>query len=378
MSINIEMAEPSASKRMKSDDQTQAIKSWTHSKASVVKLEHVWEIEHFSLQQKKKGKCILSSIFTDQRKHEKKWQLELFPRGDKDEHGEKISLFLTWLNPPEKNSVLMANFQLSLLDENLQVLSQIKWSVEQFDKDSSSWGGGFHLSYSKIAIPAKSDNNPLLPADTLIAKCELVYKVKNSLLSGISASLSFIPSNETWIHHFEHLLDTKSHSDVVVEVQTTKFDAHKLVLMARSPVFEAMFNSNLTENQTNILKIEDIEPEVFAEILRFIYTDQVENLGGMTVKLLAAADKYMLEFLKTKCEASLAETITVENCSDLLFLSDLHSADGLKKVVLEFVRYRSDAVVKTAHWKKLLKTARPQLLRDISVTLMARSKAPSV
>ena len=43
-----------------------------------------------------------------------------------------------------------------------------------------------------------------------------------------------------------------------------------------SAVFRAMFQTNLTEMQTNTLNIEEIEPAVFAEVLRFIYTDKVE------------------------------------------------------------------------------------------------------
>ena len=94
-----------------------------------------------------------------------------------------------------------------------------------------------------------------------------------------------------------------------------------------------MFQSNLTEDQTNTLKIDDIEPDVFKEMLRFIYTDQVENVDALAEKLLAAADKYMLDLLKTKCEAYLATNITGENCCQLLILADLHSVERLKTSV---------------------------------------------
>ena len=40
--------------------------------------------------------------------------------------------------------------------------------------------------------------------------------------------------------------------------------------------------------------------------------------------LLAAADKYALESLKTICESSLISQMTVDDVADTLVLSDLH------------------------------------------------------
>ena len=126
-----------------------------------------------------------------------------------------------------------------------------------------------------------------------------------------------------------------------------------------------MFQTNLTERQTNTLQINDIKPDVFAEVLRFLYTDHVENLDALATELLPVADKYMLGMLKAKCEASLSRNVTLENFSELLLLADLYSADGLKRVVLDFVRFRLEDVVKVVGWKTLMQNAQRSLLREI-------------
>ena len=118
------------------------------------------------------------------------------------------------------------------------------------------------------------------------------------------------------IHNFHLLLESKAHSDVIIHVKEEKFKAHKTILISRSPVFEAMFQSDLTEKATNTLKIEDIERRVFQEVLRFIYTDEVNQMEEMASDLLAAAEKYMLTLLKEKCEVSLSRNVTVETCSE--------------------------------------------------------------
>ena len=152
---------------------------------------------------------------------------------------------------------------------------------------------------------------------------------------------------------------------IVIKVEERTFEAHKFVLSVRSPVFLAMFQTNLTERQTNTLQIKDIKPDVFAEVLRFLYTDHVENLDALATELLPVADKYMLGMLKAKCEASLSRNVTLENFSELLLLADLYSADGLKRVVLDFVRFRSEDVMKVVGWKTLMQNAQRSLLREI-------------
>ena len=131
-----------------------------------------------------------------------------------------------------------------------------------------------------------------------------------------------------------------------------------------------MFQSDLNEKKTSPLIIEDIEPEAFNQFLRFIYTDQVENLNEFAPRLLPLADKYMLDLLKAQCESSLSRNISVETCGKLLFLAHLHSASGLKEKVLDFVRSRSVDVIETTGWQELLQSADSNLLRDISVAIM--------
>lgn len=143
-------------------------------------------------------------------------------------------------------------------------------------------------------------------------------------------------------------MNTKSLSDIVILVGGQKFEAHELILSARSPVFLAMFQSDL-KMQTNTLKIEEIGPDVFAEVLRFIYTDKVENLDGYAEELLVAADRYMLDLLKAKCEESLARKIAVGNCAELLALADLHSAKSLKAMILDCFQLHAAKVAETVN-----------------------------
>jgi speckle-type POZ protein len=125
----------------------------------------------------------------------------------------------------------------------------------------------------------------------------------------------------------EELFDSMSSSDVHFNVRGRDFSAHKNILAARSKVFAAMFKHPTKENSTNQIEIEDIEPEVFDQLLRFIYTGKVplEKLETMVIGLFIAADKYLMDGLKMKCENYLLHHMSPDNCVVLLFHGDLQN-----------------------------------------------------
>lgn len=103
-----------------------------------------------------------------------------------------------------------------------------------------------------------------------------------------------------------------------------------------------MFYHDMKEREKNRVEVTDIEPDVMADMLRFIYTGKAPNLETMAAELLAAADKYSLDRLKVMCEEALCNSLTVENVSEVLILADLHSAEQLKE------QARTDE----GHWRR--------------------------
>ena len=60
-------------------------------------------------------------------------------------------------------------------------------------------------------------------------------------------------------------------SDVVFKVgekKTESIQAHRNILACRSPVFEAMFCGDIKEGNKKPVRIEDIEPNVFKDLLK--------------------------------------------------------------------------------------------------------------
>jgi speckle-type POZ protein len=144
-------------------------------------------------------------------------------------------------------------------------------------------------------------------------------------------------------------------SDVNFNVRGRDFPAHKSILSARSEVFAAMFQHPTKENLTNQIEIEDIEPDVFQELLRFIYTGrvQVDKLETMAAGLLIAADKYLMDQLKSTCENHLLRHMSPDNCVFLLLNGDLQNPSEPLKEAAKFFRLLPSQVMATEKWEKM-------------------------
>ena len=142
------------------------------------------------------------------------------------------------------------------------------------------------------------------------------------------------------LHQLEEMFEMMPLSDITFSIGGRKFTAHKNILSMRSPVFAAMFHHPTKEALSNKVNVDEIDPDVFQEVLRFIYTGKTQStaLNKMAPGLLAAADKYLLDDLKIQCETHLIRQMSAENCLELLSLTTHHPAEHLKKNAIEYFR----------------------------------------
>lgn len=143
---------------------------------------------------------------------------------------------------------------------------------------------------------------------------------------------------------FGQMLSDKEFSDLEIECDWKDFHCHQSVLAARSPVLKAMIQDGkekpIKAKQVLKIDVDDVDREVFAEMLTFIYTGDLNKEKVLTEKaseLLEAADKYQLDFLKEVWEEKLCSILTVDNSVEFLVLGDLFQAPKLKKMALRLV-----------------------------------------
>jgi len=147
-------------------------------------------------------------------------------------------------------------------------------------------------------------------------------------------------------------------SDIALYCGHRKFPAHRSILRARSPYFEGLFASTMRDADADGLPINDTQPDVFEQLLSWIYTGEVAEAAlqakDMLEHLLMAANGYECGGLKLLCEAKLCEGLTVENVATRLVLAEQAEADGLKEACLEFIKPNAAAVMGTEGWKDVM------------------------
>ena len=93
---------------------------------------------------------------------------------------------------------------------------------------------------------------------------------------------------------FETMLTDSRCHDVHFVVKGQTFGAPLNLLVTQSDVFDTMFSGVWKESKEKWVKIDDIEPEVFAEVLRFLITGSVSDNSVLNIGLLMAADMVRL------------------------------------------------------------------------------------
>ncbi|XP_057321488.1 speckle-type POZ protein-like [Microplitis mediator] len=223
---------------------------------------------------------------------------------------------------------LKTKFSFFLLDSKKEKVYITKYQ-ELFSKGERKC-----YSLGKQNLLDKKNRN--LPGDTLTVGIDLT--VYGSPIT-ISTKFELNIPKRPMAHDFTELYNSGIGSDVVINVGGTNFEAHKSILMARSPVFAAMFSHDMIEKKESKISISipDITPRVFEKVLEYIYTDKVTGLDEINVDLLKAADKYQLRSLKNICQASLGKILTLENAFYLMALADLYNATHLLEFTTNFL-----------------------------------------
>ncbi|XP_011871172.1 PREDICTED: speckle-type POZ protein A-like [Vollenhovia emeryi] len=205
------------------------------------------------------------------------------------------------------------------------------------------------------------------PDNKLIIYCQI--SVIEDIMVFPQQSALHVPEQSTLLDNLGLLFDDQKFSDVTIAVRGKEFQVHKVILAAQSPVLSAMFEHEMKERETNRVDITDMDPEVWREMVRFIYTGKVANLKEMANDLFSAADKYGVESLKKKCEVALVEKLNFKNATEIFILADLHDAPRLKAYVIDFIVTYATDVMDTEGFESMA-SSYPHLTKEILQALV--------
>jgi len=172
------------------------------------------------------------------------------------------------------------------------------------------------------------------------------------------------------------MLQDGNYSDVTIVVGEQVIDTHRVILAARSPVFDAMLRSNMKEGLAGKIIIEDLDPRAVRDMIGYLYTGDVkqETLDDddMCANLLQAADRYKVSGLVTICAEVIAKKLSTLTVCDRLEFADMLGCSRLKSRCLTYIQQNISEVQRTEAYGKL--SRRPALLMDIVAALCPPTK----
>ena len=167
-------------------------------------------------------------------------------------------------------------------------------------------------------------------------------------------------SRDHVLRGLDELRDQKLLCDVHLVADGAKFPAHRVVLAAASPYFQAMFTGGFKENLMNEITLNNISSQGLKCVLDAIYTAELRLSKENVCNVLPVASQLQLNEIVEHCEGFLVANVSAQNC--LSFLSaaekfDLQEAvDACNNFVLENFGTISESMEFTNLSKKQLCT----------------------
>ena len=114
-----------------------------------------------------------------------------------------------------------------------------------------------------------------------------------------------------------------------------------------SPVFDRMLETDMSEKETGVIKIQDVTPETVQLMLDFMYTGKLfaqkdtkdKPSDQELIQLLDCAEKYGIDELKDQVGQKICENLTVMNAIQLFESLKIYKMDQkIGGKVLEFCK----------------------------------------
>ncbi|XP_068696241.1 BTB/POZ domain-containing protein 6-like [Montipora foliosa] len=152
------------------------------------------------------------------------------------------------------------------------------------------------------------------------------------------------------------------------ECERKSIPCHKFVLAMSSPVFFAMFYGDLAETKDSV-EISDCEYESLLEVLRFIYSDELNLNPDNVMQVLYLSKKYMLPYLADKCSAFLEKNLDESNVFYVLHEAQKYEEKPLLDHCWKVIEKDAKRALKSEGFVEIERTVLEELVQNESLNI---------
>ncbi|MEE6472861.1 hypothetical protein FKM82_009748 [Ascaphus truei] len=134
----------------------------------------------------------------------------------------------------------------------------------------------------------------------------------------------------------QNFRDQKIFFDFNIIVKEELMPGHRCVLAASSDFFRAMFEVNMKERDGGSVTISNLSPNAVKAFLDYAYTGKAEITDDNVDMLFQMSSFLQVPLLSKACSDFLIKTIDINNCLQLLSISESYGSTSLFARALEF------------------------------------------
>ncbi|XP_064610470.1 LOW QUALITY PROTEIN: kelch-like protein 18 [Liolophura sinensis] len=143
--------------------------------------------------------------------------------------------------------------------------------------------------------------------------------------------------------------------DVTLKVGEQKFTAHRIVLAASIPYFNAMFTHDMVESKQDEITMQGIDPGAMGALVNYAYNGKVEIEVNNVQSLLVGASFLHLQTVKEACCDFLKQRLHPQNCLGLRKFADQYMCTSLVESANKYIQKHFQAVSKGDEFLSLSK-----------------------
>ncbi|CAO1409249.1 unnamed protein product [Diamesa hyperborea] len=274
---------------------------------------YTWKIDKFI----EKSEVLKSDVFNIDGTN-CSWYLLLNPRYCYDNYYGYDSVKLNFFLVDKSDDTTSYKFEIKR--------SKIVWKVDDFANFKGS------VESENTSFIHRNSMEEFLINDALFLDIKVIVRTTQKVTE-------YIEGPQKLSEDMLNMLNSMEYSDFTFIVERKRFPVHKIILAARSPVFKAMFSTNMEEARSNETVITDVSSESFGEFLNYLYSGKCPNLEVYAMDLLVIADKYEIDDLKKLCEVKILLNLTQENAPAVFELANIYRcANELKTEAFELIK----------------------------------------
>lgn len=155
----------------------------------------------------------------------------------------------------------------------------------------------------------------------------------------------------------KNLFLNEEHTDCTIRAQDRRFPVHKAIISARAPALAAMLEDSTADGATTAIEaVAHSDPEVFEQLLLYVYSGRIEGLESMNaIRLYELGEKYNLPNLKRHCVYFLERSLHRGIFFEVFELAWKYDIDVLKTALQSLFSKSATEIILTPKWSSLMR-----------------------